>query len=225
MRMVKATVLLAAALAAAGLQEVPGGFNGKLYRSAFFSGAGTLTHDDLAPVAEPLKARLARFLERRTAFKSRYKSAPDTMEKMRADAKRREIERAIVAIVEAPGIEKIAADFVAAAPVAYEWEGMHDGPLDEARFAESTLKGNPGSPLAPWLALFIAQRQRVAFEAYENEKNTEGMRAAAAGYRTFIERARAAGDPIYAAIAGDMESQPHLYIKNSRHPRDYSPGL
>ena len=194
---------------------------GKLYRSAFSSGIGMLTADDTLTIPEPLKARLITFLMRRRAFKSSYKSEPDELEKVRADAKRRDLERSIVAMIDAPGIEKLAADFVAAAPIAYEWQGMHATPVAEAAFAEDVLEKTPSSPLAPWLCAFIAQRQRIAFETYENEKDEAGMRAAAVKYRAFAERARAMPDPIYRALIDDMERVPFLYIKSAHNPRDY----
>jgi hypothetical protein len=198
--------------------------DGKLYKSVFSAGAGALQPGDLARVPEPLRSRLARYLERRAAFKSRYASAPDTLEEMRASAKRRALERSIVALIDLPGIEKMAADFVSAAPIAGEWNGRHDGPLHEATYAEDMLKKNPSSPLAPWFYVFIAERQRVAFETYENEKDEEGMKAAARKYRTFLDRARSsAEDPIYAALADDMNQLPYLYLKSTNHPHDYDP--
>ena len=197
--------------------------HGKLYKAVFSSGTGMLAVPDLAAVPEPLRARLEKYLTRRTAFKSSYKSEPDSLQKVRADAKRRVLERAIVSLIDTPGIEKAAADFVAAAPIAYEWEGLHDGPIAEANFAEGVLKKAPSSPLAAWLYVFIADRQRVAFEAYENEKNEDGMKAAAKKYRTFIERGRALDDPIFGALIEDMERLPYLYIKTTKHPRDYGP--
>jgi hypothetical protein len=77
---------------------------GKLYRSVFASGAGSLTATDAATVGEPLRTRLTTYLARRAAFKSLYKSSPDAFEKVRADANRRELERSIVALIDSPGI-------------------------------------------------------------------------------------------------------------------------
>jgi hypothetical protein len=196
---------------------------GRLYKSVFAPGAGALTAKDAAAAPEPLRARLTTYLARRAAFKSSYKGNPDSDEQARADAKRRVVERAIVSLVDVPGIEKTAAEFAAGAPIAYEWEGKHDGPLAEAAYAENVLKKDPSSPLAPWLYVFIAERQRIAFEAYEHEHDEEGMKASARKYRAFVERARAAGDPIYGALIADMERLPFLYIKATNHPRDYDP--
>jgi hypothetical protein len=197
--------------------------DGKLYRSVFSAGAGMLAPADLAGVPEPLRSRLSRYLASRQAFKSAYKGAPDSLEQMRSDAKRRVLEHAIVALIEVDGIRSAAAEFVGKAPIRADWQGLHDGPLDEAAYAEDVLKSDPSSVLASWLYVFIAQRQRVAFEAYQNEKNEEGMRAAARKYRTFVERGRAVEDPIFPALVDDMDRQPFLYIKGGVHPRDYNP--
>lgn len=215
-----ATTLLrsqAPTVAAADLQ-------GKLYRSVFSSGSGVLAPADVKALPEPIRGRLEKYLARRGAFKSNYKSEADSFERVRVDAKRRLVEQAIVSLIDAPGIERTAADYVSTAPIRYEWEGMPDGPLEEANHAEALLTKDPASPLAPWFHAFIAQRQRIAFETCEVQKNDEGMRAAAKKYRTFVERARAASDPIFGLLMADMERQPYLYLKTATHPRDYKPG-
>ena len=209
--------------AAAWSQPAVPDLGGKLYRSAFSSGAGMLSHGDLAGVPEPLRSRLATYLARRAAFKSQYKGEPDTLAQMRADAKRRVLERAIVSLLDVPGIERAAVEFVAGAPIAGEWNGLHQGPLDEAAYAENLLKKDPESPLAPWLYVFIAERQRIVFEASENEKDQAAMAAAARKYRTFSSRARSVPDPVFPALMHDLERLPYLYIKSAGNPRDYDP--
>jgi hypothetical protein len=178
---------------------------------------------DLTSIPEPMRTRLSTYLTRRTAFKSAYQSKAESFEAVRSDGKKRVIERAIVALIDAPGIEKRAAAFVAAAPIAYEWEGRHDGPQAEAAFAEDALKKDPSSPLAPFLYAFIAQRQRVVFETYDGEKNLEGMKAASKKYRAFMQRARGAADPIFGLLADDMDRQPFLYLKTDKHPGTFDP--
>ena len=66
----------------------------------------------------------------------------------------------------------------------------------------------------------LNEGQRVAFETFAMQKNDEGMKAAAKKYRTFADRAKAADDPIYAALIADMERQPYLYMKGAPHPRN-----
>jgi hypothetical protein len=60
----------------------------------------------------------------------------------------------------------------------------------------------------------------VAFETLALQKNDEGMKAAAKKYRAFADRAKAAADPIYAALISDMERQSYLYMKGAPSPRD-----
>jgi hypothetical protein len=196
--------------------------NGKLYKSVFSAGPGALQPADVQGLPEPLGSRLSRYLARRASFKSRYAHEPDTLDEMRADAKRRSLERAIVALVEAPGTEKAAAEFVSRAPIAPEWNGS-DGPLREAAHAEDVLKKDPASPLAPWYYVFIAERQRIAFEILEQDKDEEGMKAAARKYRTFADRARRVDDPIFTALIEDLDRRPYLHVRSTNHPRDYDP--
>jgi hypothetical protein len=193
---------------------------GKLYRSVFSSGSGVLTPADVKALPEPLRGRLDKYLTRRAAFKSNYRSEANSFEQVRVDAKRRLLEQAIVSLIDAPGIEKSAADYVATAPIHYEWKGLQDGPLEEANHAEALLTKEPSSPMAPWFCAFIAQRQRVAFETFAMQKNDEGMKATAQKYRTFADRAKAAEDPIYAALIADMDRQPYVYMKGAPHPRN-----
>lgn len=195
---------------------------GKLYRSVFSSGSGVLTPADVKALPEPLRSRLDKYLTRRAAFKSSYKSEADSFEQVRVDAKRRLLEQAIVSLIDAPGIEKSAADYVATAPIHYEWKGLQDGPLEESSHAEAILAKDPSSPMAPWFAAFIAQRQRAAFETFALQKNEEGMKATARKYRTFADQAKAADDPIFAALIADMERQPYVYMKGAPQPRDYA---
>jgi hypothetical protein len=197
---------------------------GRLYRSVFSTGVGALRYEDLPNAPEELRTRLARYLSRRSAFRSGYKSGADSFDAVRVEAKRRMIEQAIVALIETPGIERMATEYVSTAPISYEWKGMHDGPMEESAHAEALLAKDPSTPLAPWFSVFIAHRQRAAFEAYEVEKNQEGMKAAARKYRLFLERSRSLADPIFPALIADLDRQPFVYIKTTTHPRDFNPG-
>ena len=98
----------------------------------FSTGVGALKYEDLPNAPEELRTRLARYLSRRSAFRSGYKSGADSFDAVRVEAKRRMIEQAIVALIETPGIERMAtgdrfdrADFLRV-------KGMHDGPLEES---------------------------------------------------------------------------------------------
>jgi hypothetical protein len=218
-------VALLAGTAGGVLAAQPGKveLGGKLYKAVFISGPGALTNADLQGLPEQAQKRLALFLARRSAFSSAYESRPDSADAVARDAKRRVIERAIVALVDAPEVERRAVEFVSEAPIAHEWLEYADGPLTEANYAENVLKKEPAGTLAPFLYVFIAHRQRAAFEAAERANNVEVMKAAAKKYRAFIERARAAADPIFGMVADDLDRMPFVNLKSQKHPRDFNP--
>ncbi|MEO7271391.1 MAG: hypothetical protein ABI211_05235 [Vicinamibacterales bacterium] len=191
----------------------PVDFKGRLYRAVFVNGPDTLSSGDLAQVTEPTRGRLSRFLSRRVNFTSQYESAPKDLVAAEADAKRRAIERAIVSLIETDGIEQRAVAFVAAAPILYEWQGDPQGPLAESAYAEHVLELEPSTPLAPFLYVFIAQRQRAAAEAAERTQNAAVAQAAQVKMKTFLQKARGVPDPIFTLIADDLEKVPFVYVR------------
>jgi hypothetical protein len=197
--------------------------HGKLYRTVFVQGAGTLAAADLPAVPEPARGRLQRVLDRRAAFKSRLQPGASDLHAVAVEAKKRRLEAGICALIDAPEIQQLAADYAQAAKVLYEWEGKPDGPLAEATDAEDFLKRQPATPLAPYLYVLIAARQRAAFETMTPDAEKASMTAAAKKYRTFVQRARSAEDPIFRLLADDMDRQPYLHVKSAHHPRDFDP--
>ena len=162
-----AVLLLVLALTAAAQAPLSGAgadLKGKLYKSVFFSGPGALAAPDLTGVPTAVRPRLERYLQRRAAFASKLRNGASSFEALRSEAKKRVVERAIVALVEAPQIEDAAAAYALDARILYEWEGRPESPLSEASAAEDFVKKNPSMPLAPYLYVFIAERQRAAFE-------------------------------------------------------------
>lgn len=198
---------------------------GKLYRTVFLPGVGTLSADDLKALPPAVRDRLTRFLERRSKFTSRLQGTASSMTDVAVQAKKRRLEGAIVSVVESPGIEKLAADYAEQASVANEWGRDAGPPTAEAAFAEDFLKKDPSTPLAPFLYLFIADRHRAAFETLDVNvaKDKALMTAASKKYRTFMVRARSAADPIFTLLADDMDRQAYLYMKSTFHPRDFDP--
>lgn len=196
---------------------------GKLYRSVFFSGPGGLTAADLGALPPALRTRLEQYLSRRAAFKSAFKGSADSFESAAGDAKKRVVERAIVSLSTAGDIEPLAADYAQRAKILHEWESDASAPLSEASDAEEFLKKNATAAFAPYLYVFIAARQRAAFELMASKTDLEGMKAASRKYRTFMQRARAADDPIYGLLADDLDRQAYVYARSDHHPRDFDP--
>ena len=90
---------------------------------------------------------------------------------------------------------------------------LPDAPLAESAFAEQVLQKDPSTPLAPFLYLFIAQRQRAAAEAAELNQNAAVAQAATAKAREFLQKARGAADPIFGLVADDLERVPFVYVR------------
>lgn len=211
--------LLAAVLLAQAPLAHPGiDLKGKLYRAVFVPGPDVLSPGDLSQVPEPMRARLSRFLVRRVNFTSAYEHTPADVRDIARDAKRRALERAIVALSDGDKIDPRALAFVKDAPIEDDWKGQAAGPLAESAFAEQLLLKEPSTPLAPFLCLFIAQRQRAAAEAAEASKSEPVAKAAAARAREFLQKARAAPDPIYGLVADDLERLPYVYIRKKPGP-------
>lgn len=226
-RAITSAVLLVVLAVTAAAQAPASGagadLKGKLYKSVFFSGPGALAAPDLTGVPAAVRPRLERYLQRRAAFASKLRNGASSFEALRSEAKKRVVERAIVALVEAPQIEDAAAAYALDARILYEWEGRPESPLSEASAAEDFVKKTPSTPLAPYLYVFIAERQRAAFELMTVATQKVEMTAAAKKYRTFIQRARAADDLIFTLLADDMDRQSFLYAKSAFHPRDFDP--
>ena len=70
--------------------------------------------------------------------------------------------------------EAEAKTFTAAVPISLEWEGMSEGPLEEADLARQWLERYPATPLRPFLHLFMAHRLRAGYEAARRE-NAKGL--------------------------------------------------
>lgn len=221
-----AVIVVSLALTAAA--QTPSGvsgaaLSGKLYKSVFFSGPGSLAAADLAAAPAEVRSRLERYLQRRAAFSSRLQNGASDLETLRVEAKKRVVERAIVALIDVPDIESAAAAYAQGATILDEWDRQPDGPQAEATAAEEFLKQDPSTPLAPYLYVFIAERQRAAFELMTPDSEKADMTAAAKKYRVFMQRARAVEDPIVRLLADDMERVPFLYANNGFHPRDFDP--
>ncbi|HTV02482.1 MAG TPA: hypothetical protein VMF13_18175 [Luteitalea sp.] len=111
----------------------------------------------------------------------------------------------------------------------WEWEGIPEGPLVEARYAEGHLQRQRLSPLRPFLSLFLMHRYRAAFEcACEQlvQRSSDAMRQrsltrerdfARHGYLTARASAQVA-EPLVAAMAEDIDLGTFVYIEGHPHP-------
>jgi hypothetical protein len=174
-------------------------------------GPGILTSHALPP---DVKVRIIDFQRRAKAFRSRLpREQRGPGPERYTHSKKIQLERGMVALISAPGIAQEARDFALKAPLAYEWEGMSDGPLTEEAFAEHYLESHPGTPLLPYLKLFLVHRQRCAFETLMSEGSEQAAVHAAKRYRSTLASALADPDPLVRFIAADFEKRPFIYLK------------
>jgi hypothetical protein len=168
-----------------------------------------------APQSMPadLKERISRYRARAQAFRSRIRTRATGEGPERAlEQKRRRVEGGIVALIDAAGIQALAADYAARARIYSEWEGMSDGPLEEAAFAEAFLQSTPKTVLKPYLVLFLAHRYRCAAETLEREKGP-AYEHALENYRRHLEVSLRDADPLFRFVAESLRDARYLYLR------------
>jgi hypothetical protein len=131
--------------------------------------------------------------------------------------RRRRLQEQIVLLI-GHSAEAEAKTFSAAVPISLEWEGMSEGPLDEADRARQWLERYPATPLRPFLHLFMAHRLRAGFEAARREQAKGLWPILAERYKKEIAIARSSPNELIACLAEDLEAQPHVYLAGFGHP-------
>lgn len=191
-----------------------------LYKSLFYNEIPEYSPSrlDISSFSKELQVRLITYITRAKNFHSKLKQPHASAENKMGFPKLIQVERGIVSLIDVAGIEDIAVSYARNAKLYLEWEGLSDGPLEEARYAENYLKQNPNTPIKPYLLLFLAHRYRIAFECLENEKDDEGQVETADKYQQYLKMARAEKDPLIGVIADDLNKQAYLYIKTEKHP-------
>jgi hypothetical protein len=146
----------------------------------------------------------------------RRQNAPLTPEEA-VRARRRNLQEQIVVLIGRPA-EAEAGTFAAAVPLYLEWEGLSEGPLDEAEFARQWLHRYPETFLRPFLHLFIAHRLRAGYEAARRESAKGLWPILAERYKKEIAIARSSTNKRVACIAIDLEAQSHVYLAGFGRP-------
>jgi hypothetical protein len=125
-----------------------------------------------------VQALLTQHIARWKAYQPRPRPEKlDPVREMVLEA-RENYERRLVAVTAGSGADRLARQYVDALRPCYEWEGFHDCPEWEAKFAEDYLGKNLNSPFRELLPLLAANRWLCAAEGYELEGvETEAARA------------------------------------------------
>ncbi len=107
--------------------------------------------------------------------------------------------------------------FVSAVPLSDEWEGMSEGPVDEANFVDNWLEKRPETSvsIAPFLYLFKAHRLRAGFEAakFNHEKGLWPILAKR--YHESLAKAKSYGNPSRKSTPGNHQG---CRMKAKLHP-------
>jgi len=133
------------------------------------------------------------------------------------DVRRRNLEEQIATLL-GEKTRRDARAFASAVPLLAEWEGMSEGPLDEANFADQWLTRYPDTPIASFLHLFIAHRLRAGYEAARAGRE-KGLRPILARrYHDTLEKAQSSSNSLISCIANDLEGQSHVYLEGHGRP-------
>lgn len=100
---------------------------------------------------------------------------------------------------------QLAADYVRTLRPCYEWEGFHDCPESEARFAQEYLRTHQSSPFGELLVLLAAHRWLCTAELYEFEKDKVNAVSSRDRFSELISRAEVSTDPLVRAAAHELK--------------------
>jgi len=131
--------------------------------------------------------------------------------------RRRNLEEQIVTVI-GDNVRDEAKAFSLAVPLYGEWEGMSEGPVDEANFVDNWLSKRPGTPIAIFLYLFKAHRLRAGYEAARAGHEKGLWPIMAKKYRESLDKARESNNPLIFCIANDLEAQEYVYLEGYGRP-------
>lgn len=131
--------------------------------------------------------------------------------------RRRNLEEQIVVLLG----EKTRAEakvFSLAVPLCVEWEGMSEGPLDEANFVDNWISKRPGTSIEAFLYLFKAHRLRAGYEAAKSGHEKGLWPILAKRYKELLKKSISSSNPLISCIAKDLEAQAYVYLEGYGRP-------
>jgi hypothetical protein len=173
------------------------------------------THMPIDPEAyDPaLKNELQQYLSRAMAYRPRGPVPPDGELRMSYDA-RITYERRLAAVSDDPMVPDLAADYVKALRSCYEWEGFHDCPEREARFADDYQAVHPNGPFSTYLPLLAAHRWLCTAEAYEYEHRPADAARSRRAYEARLELARRVKTLLFRTAAERLAMRGRCFTAN-----------
>ena len=131
-------------------------------------------HMPIDPTQYPpeLRSEVQQYLRRAVSYNPK-RAVPSSGEMGMVYAAQIGYETRLVANSDDPKAPALAQDYVTRLRPCYEWEGFHDCPERDARFADEYQAANPNGPFSNYLPLLAAHRWLCAAEGYDYEKNAQ----------------------------------------------------
>ena len=126
--------------------------------------------------------------------------------------KRQGLEQTAAVLSDDPVYALSVMEYLADAPIFYEWEGMHDGPLAEAEYAAQYLAENPGTVIEPFLLAFLLHRYRAAWECATVSGDEAVAAQALEAFTGWYVRSEEYGDPTLSLVARELKDAPSIYM-------------
>jgi hypothetical protein len=131
--------------------------------------------------------------------------------------RRRNLEEQIVVIMGEKTRDE-ARSFSQAVPLCIEWEGMSEGPLDEANFVDNWLLKRPDTSIVQFLYLFKAHRLRAAYESARACYEKGLWPGLAVKYKETLKKVKSSENPFISCIANSLEVQSYVYLEGYGRP-------
>jgi hypothetical protein len=146
------------------------------------------THIPIDPDAydAALRVEIQKYLRRAMAYRSN-KPVPSGGEAEMVYAAQINYERKLAALSDDPRAADMARAYVQSLRPCYEWEGFHDCPEREARFADDYSATQPNSPFSEYLPLLAAHRWLCTAEAYDYERQAAEAERSRRAYEARLE--------------------------------------
>jgi hypothetical protein len=168
---------------------------------------------DWTPYARDVRAEAQRYRQRFQSYGARRRPPRDPELQM-VHAAHLRYERTLAAVSDEPRARTSAAEFVERLKPCYEWEGYHDCPEHEARFAAEYQAANPRGPFRDYLPLLAAHRWLCAAEAYEYEDRPEDATRSRREFNSALSTARRSAALLVRTAAEELGARGRCFASD-----------
>ena len=169
---------------------------------------------DLKAFPPEVRAELEKHLQRYRTFRSRRPKPTDPGAIQMVYTAEVRYEGKLAAVSSDPKAPALAAEFVDNLRPCYEWEGYHECPELEAKFAAEYQQTHPGGPFGDYLPLLEADRWLSAANAYDYEKDPEGAARCLRAFERAIAIARRSKSPLFRMAAERLAERGHAVARD-----------